>query len=313
MTIHRTRRFGAAGAAIALIAGLWFAGNVRAADTTVVAQAGTVSITADDVRTYLGTLDPRTRAAIDANPQLLSQAVRVMLAQQLAVKQALDQKWDQQPAVAAQLDRIRQGAIGELYVQTMSKPAEDFPSDADVQSAYDANRTAFLVPRQFHLAQIFVAVPKDADKAADAKARAKLDEVEKKLKQKGADFAAIAQSFSDEPASGAHGGELGWMLETQIRPEISRVAVGLADGGVSDPVKLDDGWHILKLLGTKAAYTRPLSEVHDQIVQQLRANRATENRRLYLTKLLEQNQSTVNEIALEQIVGHGQTATAATH
>ena len=233
------------------------------------------------MQAYLAALDPRARAAIEANPTLLSQAARLFLAQQLVVKKAVAEKWDQQPAVAAQLERVRQSAIGELYLQSVTKPAEDYPSDAEVQSAYDANKTAFLVPRQFHIAQIFIAVAKDPDKATENKARVKLDGVEKKLKQRNSDFATIARASSDDPVTGKRGGDIGWLLETQIRPEIRTAALGLGNNAVSEPLRLDDGWHILKLLDTKPAYTRPLSEVREQIVQQLRANRAAENRKQY--------------------------------
>ncbi len=76
-------------------------------------------------------------------------------------------------------------------------------------------------------------------------------------------------------------------------------------------MKLDDGWHIIKLLDTKPAYTRPLSEVRDAIVQQLRAGRGAENRKAYLAKLLQQNPPAVDELALSKLLG--KPAGAATH
>jgi len=60
--------------------------------------------------------------------------------------------------VAALLER--EGALVELYLQSVSTPSAGFPSDDDLQKVYDANRAAFLMPRQFLLSQIFIAAPK---------------------------------------------------------------------------------------------------------------------------------------------------------
>jgi parvulin-like peptidyl-prolyl isomerase len=278
------------------------AGAAHAQDNDVVARAGDIEITGTDVRAYVSALDARDQAAIAQNPAALSRSVRLLIAQRELLKEALAKKWDQQPDVAVQLQRVREGAIGETYLQSVSKPPEDYPSDAEIATAYDANKTSFLVPRQFHIAQIFVAVPAAAaDKQAQDKARKKLDGIQAKLKQKGADFAAVAQADSEDAETAKAGGELAWLLETQIKPEIRQAATGLAKGAVGEPVRLDDGWHIVKLLDTKPAYTRPLTEVHDQLAREMRAQRALENRRAYMAKLLEQDPPAINELALAKL------------
>jgi peptidylprolyl isomerase len=81
-----------------------------------------------------------------------------------------------------------------------------------------------------------------------------------------------------------------------------RSAVTLAKEGVSEPIRLDDGWHLLKVLETKPAFTRPLAEARESIATQLRADRARANRQAYLTKLLEQNPPTINELALPKVL-----------
>jgi parvulin-like peptidyl-prolyl isomerase len=60
---------------------------------------------------------------------------------------------------------------------------------------------------------------------------------------------------------------------------------------VSDPVRLDDGWHVVKVIDAKASYTRTLSEVRDQLVLQIRGKRATALRRAYFAELLCRRQS----------------------
>ena len=141
-------------------------------------------------------------------------------------------------------------------------------------------------------------MPKDADKATEDKARKRIDDVLRKLKAPGADFAAIVGADSDAKDSA----QLGWLPEDQIRPEIRAQVVGLAKGTLSDPVKLDDGWHILKLNDTKASYTRTLPEVRDQLVRQIRTERAAMLRRAYLAELLKQHPPVLNELALSKLL-----------
>jgi peptidylprolyl isomerase len=270
-----------------------------------VARVGTISLSADELRTYLAALNPRDRVALAQDTSLLSQAVRMQLANRLVLQELLAKKWDQQPAVAAQLDRVRENAAAELYLQSLSAPPTGYPSDEEVQQVYDANRAALLMPRQFELAQIFVATPKDADKATEDKARKAVDEIQRKLKAPGADFAALANEND-----GKNGGELGWLAESQVRPEIRSQVMELAKNATSDPIRLDDGWHILKLIDTKAAYTRTLPEVRDQLVLQMRNERAAALRRAYLAELLKQHPPVLNEFALSNLLSEQSTPAA---
>ena len=171
-----------------------------------------------------------------------------------------------------------------------------------IQNAYDANKSAFLVPRQFFIAQIYVALQGDADKATAEQASKKFAAIQLKLKQPDADFAAIARADSDAKEASDRNGEIGWVPETQLRPEIKTQVIGLAKNAVSEPIKLEDGWHIVKLIDTKAASTRSLAEVRDQLVQQLRDERANSSRRAYLAELLKQNPPAINELALAKIL-----------
>ncbi|MGY3450492.1 peptidylprolyl isomerase [Bradyrhizobium sp. USDA 4353] len=264
----------------------------------VIARVGGTNVSADEIRNYVAALGPRERAAFGQDPNLLSQAVRMMLANRIVLQEVVAKKWDQQPNIAEQLDRVRESAVVELYLQSVSTPPAGFPSDDELQKVYDANRAAFLMPRQFQLAQIFVALPKDADKVAEEKAKKAIDDIQRRLKAPGADFAAIANDNSDVK----NGGDLGWIVESQIRPEIRNSVMELAKGAMTEPVRLDDGWHIIRLVDSKAAYTRTLPEVRDALVQQMRNERAAALRRAYLTEIVKQHPPVINELALSNLL-----------
>ena len=268
----------------------------------VIARVGTSDVTAEEVRGVIAFLDARQQAAMARDPALLNQTVRAILANRLVLKEALAKKWEQQPKIMAQLARVRESQIVESYLQSVAAPPDNFPGEAEVKSVYDANASALLVPRRFQLAQIVVAVAKDADQAAEDAARKKLDDLLKRAKQPGADFASLARGVSDDATTAERDGEIGWVAEPDLRTEIRSQVFGLAKAGVSDPVRLDDGWHVFKLLDTEASHTRPLAEVRDALIQRIRAERLEANRRAYVTELFKQTPPVVNEIALSKLL-----------
>lgn len=276
------------------------AAEVKSAE--VVARAGKNDITAEEVRAAIALMAPRQQSALAQDPALLSQTVRSLLANRIVLKEAIAKKWEQQPAVAAQLARARENLIVEAYLQSVTAPPDNYPSEADVKAVYEANVTAFVVPRRFQLAQIVILAAKDADKPAEDEARKKLDEVSKKLKQPGADFGAIARASSEDKPTAERDGEMGWVAETDLRPEVRAQLTGLSKAGVTDAVRLDDGWHILKMLDTEASRTRTMAEVRDLLVERIRAERSEANRRAYLAELLRVNPAVVNEIALSRVL-----------
>lgn len=264
----------------------------------VIAHLGSIEITARELRGYIDALGPREQAAFAKEPALFGQLVRAILGERLVLDEALAKKWDQSPNVAAQLQQTRDRALVELYLQSVSAPPASYPSEEELQKAYDANRSLFVVPRQFQVGHIFIAAAKDADRATEEKAKKKLEEVQRKVKTAGADFVSIARAESDARDNG----ELGWISEGQIRPEIRTQVMGLGKGVVSEPIRLDDGWHIVKLIDTKAAYTRPFAEAREALAQQMRTERSTLLRRAYVAELLKQHPPIINEIALSNLL-----------
>jgi peptidylprolyl isomerase len=271
-------------------------------DADVVARAGDNNLTRDEVRAFVATLTPAEQATLARDPALFSQTLRAILANQLVLKEALAKKWQDQPAVAAQIERVRENAIVESYLESVSAMPTEFPSEGDLRKAYDANKAALTLPRQFKVAQIFVTSPEGADKETAEKAKKKLADIQGKLKQPGSNFAAVAKTDSDERLSAERGGEIGWLGETQLRPEIKPIVIGLAKDGISEPIAVPGGWHIVKVLDTKEAGPAAFEDVREPLAQRLRTQAAESNRRAYMAKLLDQSPPTINELALSTVL-----------
>ena len=274
------------------------AGSIAAADSNVIARVGNLDVKLDEVKTALSKLDQREQDAIAKDPALLNQVVRLLLMQRLMLNEAITKKWDEKPQVKAAIERARESAITESYLQSISQPAPGYPSETELEVAYDLAKPSLALGRQWKLAQIYLAAPEGTAKADLEKAEAKLMEVKKALTEKGADFAALAKKHSDEANSAAQGGEIGWMVEAQIQPEIREAATKLALGAQSEPVRMKDGWHILKCLDVKEPSTAPLEQVRPVLIERMRQERAKANSQAYMAALLQQNPVSINEISL---------------
>jgi parvulin-like peptidyl-prolyl isomerase len=271
-------------------------------DTNVIARVGDTEVRLDEIRSTIESLDAKDQAALARDPSLLNQTVRTLLMRRVVLKEALAKHWDTEPAVATLIQRARDNTVVESYLQSVSKPPESYPSDAELQAAYDARKSQLLVPRQFRIAQIFVALPKNADKTSTEKAQTKLETIKKSLHQSGADFGTIAKANSEEPESAARGGELGWLNESQIQPEVRSQLGSLTKNSISEPIRLEDGWHILKVVDIKEPYTPALDEIRSALAQQLRNEKTQANSQAYLGKLLQQTPVAINELALSKVL-----------
>jgi len=91
----------------------------------------------------------------------------------------------------------------------------------------------------------------------------------------GADFATLAKEKSKDPGA-AEGGDLGYFTKDQMVPEFAEVAFKMYPGQLSNPVKTQFGWHIIKLEDKRTKQPPEFEKVKDQIEQFLARKAQTE-------------------------------------
>jgi peptidyl-prolyl cis-trans isomerase D len=134
-------------------------------------------------------------------------------------------------------------------------------SDDMLKLQYMANIQQYQVPNRVHPEHIlFMTVGKPDAEVEEIKKKA--DDVLKQAK-KGAKFDDLAKKYSEDPGSKDKGGDLGWITQGQTVPEFEKTAFSLNPGQISDLVKTQYGFHIIKVLEKETAHTKPFDEVKD--------------------------------------------------
>ncbi|HEY3157441.1 MAG TPA: peptidyl-prolyl cis-trans isomerase [Vicinamibacterales bacterium] len=139
----------------------------------------------------------------------------------------------------------------------------------DVDSYYNANIQQFQTPEQVRASHILLKT-EGKDEAA---VRKQAEDVLKQAKAPGADFAALAKKYSEDDGSKANGGDLDYFSKGRMVPEFEQAAFTLQPGQISDLVKSQFGFHVIKVVDKKPAATRTLDEMRPQILQTLQAQR----------------------------------------
>ncbi len=212
------------------------------------------------------------------------------VAREMAVERAR-----QPPPPAATL---RRQVTDDLVIeQLMQREVDDrvAVSPAQIAAFYRQNQASFHLPeRQYHVLEIVVTPHPGAvtnlaeDKAATpAAARKKIAMLRQRLAQ-GADFATLAEDYSEDPATASSGGDLGLIsqsaLMSQTPAPLRDAILALRPGQVSPVIHTPQGYYLLKLQGIEPAGLRPLSD--PQVRQSIRDLLSRSRRQLLQTAFL---------------------------
>jgi parvulin-like peptidyl-prolyl isomerase len=236
------------------------------------------------------------------SPQALANFARERVLNDAVIAEAHSQSWETKPEIARRIEEARNTVILQTYLASKVTPDPAFPSEAEVSKAYEANKGRLIAPKQYHLAQIVLLVPQGASATDDDDVRKHLLDLRNQVTKQKADFAEVAKKSSQEKPSAVNGGDVGWVREPDMLPAAREAANQLGDGAVSQPVRMPDGWHLIKMLGSKPAGQIPLIDAKPQLVQALRQARVQGRIKEYLDQMLQAGPIEVNEIAVTKTI-----------
>ncbi len=253
----------------------------------VMAEVNGGSITTGDFERELKNLPEYLKAMADT-PQGRKEMLDTMVIRELILQQASKDGLDKGPEIEEKLQDLRKRLIVESFLKKKVE-TESKVSDEDLQKFYEQNKDKFKTGEQIKASHILVKTEKEAkDILAQITSGGNFEELAKK---------------SSVDSSSAKGGDLGWFGKGSMVPAFEKAAMALKEGQVSDVVKSDFGFHIIKLTGKRAAGVRPLEEVKEQIKGAIMPSRQQEVFQKIKEELKKTAKITVKEDVLNEMGG----------
>jgi peptidyl-prolyl cis-trans isomerase C len=228
--------------AVVLAAGL----PVRAEDNPVLAKVnGTeirqsdVSLAEEELGPSLAQMDPATKK---------DNVLAFLIDMKIVSKAAEDKKLENSEEFKKRLAFTRSRLLMDSLLASEGKAAT---TDEAMKKVYEEASKQITGEQEVHARHILVETEDEA-KAI----KAELD--------KGGDFAELAKKKSKDPGA-SDGGDLGFFTKEQMVPEFSTVAFALEPGKISDPVKSQFGWHIIKVEEKRSRKAPDFEQVKSQI------------------------------------------------
>jgi peptidyl-prolyl cis-trans isomerase SurA len=137
---------------------------------------------------------------------------------------------------------------------------------------------------QVRASHVFVAIPDAADANTVAEKLAQAQKILDRAKA-GEDFAKLARETSDDAATRADGGDLGYFGKDMLPKAIEELVFSMKVGDVRGPIRVDRGFHVIKLVDRKIKDPKPFDEMKDDIRSQLRQKDMERQTKIYITEL----------------------------
>ncbi|UHC14169.1 peptidylprolyl isomerase [Methylobacterium currus] len=232
---------------------------------TVVAKVNGAPITAGDL--VVAADDPALSLPGVDEAQKKGLLVDYMVDLKIGAQAAEKAKIGENPDFARKLAYFRDKLLLDEYLEREAKKAVTPQAE---RALYDETVKAMKPEEEVHARHILV------DNEAEAK------KIAARLKG-GEDFAKVAAETSKDPGSKAEGGDLGWFTKERMVAPFADAAFKLEAGKISDPVKTQFGWHVIKV---EEKRTKPVPSF-DEMKEQVEAYLTRKTQQDIITKLRE--------------------------
>ena len=193
----------------------------------------------------------------EAKQDYLIQFVADMI---LVSKTAEDKKFGESAEFKRKVEFARRKLLMEGILTSVGKEAM---TDEAMHKVYDEALKQISEEKEVHARHILFRAPA-GDEKASKEAEDKVKAVIVRLK-KGEDFAKVAAEMTEDPSGKANGGDLGFFTKEQMVPEFADAAFKLENGQISEPVKTQFGWHVIKVEEKRVKQPPKFEDVKSQI------------------------------------------------
>lgn len=260
-----------------------------AASNAVLVQGpnGKVQVVEDDIRVQALAIPEQQRAEALAKTDAVTQVARGLYIRRTMAAEAQNMGLESRPEVVTALRQARERVLSDAWIANSIQKSDPHAMALETyaRNTYKAEGDKrFALPEEWRASHILVKITAEVDEAA---ARAKAEKILAELKA-GANFADTAKQFSEDPGSGAKGGDLGsFGRGRMVKPFEEAVAQLRTPGELSPLVRSDFGFHIIRLDEHHPARVKPYEEVADQLRAESRDRVISEVRQRDVQRILD--------------------------
>lgn len=243
----------------------------------------------DDVESLIKLVPLEQREAILGDAGAFAKFVKLEATNQSLLNAARANKFEDNPLVQSLMRRGAERVLAETYLNQVirSNLPKDFPTDKQVRDYYDANKSKFQTPERVHLWQIFLPLQKDAKKSEEASVRKQADRLVRELRRHKLDFGTAAEQYSKNEPSRLNGGYMGLTALAKLVPAVRSKVVAMKEGDISEPIRTNDGYHIVKRGATVVAQSLAFEDIRPEVKKLLVRDAVAKIRQAVIKKVQE--------------------------
>ncbi len=225
-----------------------------------------------------------TELKLHVTGQEVDKALEEVRRQNKVTAEQLEQALRQEGFTMAQYRSDVKRQILRLKVINVAVRSRISISDEDVKEHYDRTLRQSGAVKEVRAAHIFVEIPENADDAVIKDRMDRAAELTQRARA-GEDFAKLAKETSEDPATKDDGGDLGWLGRGMLPKQLDEVVFAMKAGEIRGPLKGETGFHVIKVIETRAGEVQPFEKVKEKLREQLYQTELKRQTRIWLDEL----------------------------
>lgn len=270
---------------------------VAADNDTVLINWRDLSLTQADYEAAVRGIPERDRFAFQLSMKRITQMLNTLLLNRTLAAEARQMGLDKDPIIQREMTLAAERVLAGYRVAAVQKSLVPPDMAAAAEERYRIHPEEFREPDQVHASHVLI----DTKRRSEEEAQKRAEEVRSKALA-GADFAALAKEFSDDPSSEANKGDLGNFARGRMVKPFEDAAFALQKpGDVSAVIRSPFGFHVIKLHDKLPGRQKSFDEVKQGLVGQLQTQFVTTETNRYMENITTDKSIVLNTQAIDKL------------
>jgi peptidyl-prolyl cis-trans isomerase C len=274
-----------------------WADTVAGEEDTVLVTWRDLRITRGDYEAALRAIPEQDRFEFQLDMRRITQLLNGLLLSRTMAAEGRQLGLDKDPLTQKEMAQAADRVLADRRLEAFEKSLKIPDLTAVAEERYRIKPEEFREPEQVRASHVLV----DTKTRSDDEALARAEEVRSKALA-GADFAVLADEFSDDPSAKSNGGDLGFFVRGRMAKPFEDAAFALEKpGAISPVVKTQFGYHVIVLREKRPARQKPFAEVKGELIKPLTKRYVETEKSRYVTSIGTDKSIVLNTAAIDKL------------